>query len=400
MAHYATLQTHNDLDAVMKIFKELILTTPSSGDAQAMHGAILAMVSSRLEKCFRTLQRRDSSQKNIEPLLQAIKGYSQYEHSTYASVKELEQWTNPPHSTLEKSLRHTVQNLSQWAINSAMQYNPPSYTHRQIYASMRLIGTYPTLRAIIDEVKTQTEAGNGAAALDIGVSIICAPTTEDSPIPVDWVASPVPAPQPPRSRTNLRDMLKQEFDDAAALVATDPGTAETIVRLHRRVEAQLSSMSATAAGLHASGLGGVNIADMSAQALPDADALNQAIDDAAVASMDMTEDLSTMDNKALQRSMDELAGPDGSGLDLASMGIATGSGDPAKLNANMGNAGTGLGDLDLGSMGDMDMMDMDMGALDMDMELGNMGGMDGMDGMGGMDMGGGEDDWGLDFENM
>jgi mediator of RNA polymerase II transcription subunit 5 len=224
------------------------------------------------------------------------------------------------------------------------------------------------LRAIVDEIKAQTEAGNGAAALDIGVSMICAPTIEDSPIPIDWIGSTVPAPHPPRTRMNLREMLKHDFDNAASLVASDPLAAETIVRLHRRVEAQLAPIGETA--LHSQNpvisLPSVNIADMQPQAMDDD--ITKAMDDAAAASI--ADDITNMDNKALQRSMEELTGAEG--LDLSSIGM--GSGD-----AGAGELGN-LPDLDLG---DMDGMGMDM-SMDMDMMTG----------------GGGDDDWGLDFDNM
>ncbi|KAF1849615.1 Med5-domain-containing protein [Cucurbitaria berberidis CBS 394.84] len=368
MASYAVEQTHIDLDAVMKIFN-VVVSPPSSGDAHAMHSAILTMVSSRLEDCFRTLQRRDPSRTSVVPLLQVIKRYPHYERSVYSTLKEVEQWTNAPNSTLSTSLRNTVQQLAQWASTSAIQPNPPSYTHRQIYASLNMLGTYKTLRAVVDEVKAQTDAGNGAAALDIGVSIICAPTIRDSPISVDWVGSPIPAPPTPRTRANLREMLKHEFDGAASLVATDPSTAETIVRLHRRVEAQLASIGEVGLQAPAINLPSVHIADMQSQTI--SDDINKAIDDAAAASS--VDDISNMDNKALQRSMDELAGADG--LDLSSMGIGpdTGADD---LGADLSN----LPDLDLGDMGGMN-MDMDM---DMNMDI----------------SGGGDEDWGLDFENM
>jgi mediator of RNA polymerase II transcription subunit 5 len=100
MASYALLQTHNDLDSMIRIFNEIILTTPSSGDAQAMHSTIIAMVSSRLEKCFRTLQRREPNRTTLEPFIQAIKVHAHYERSVYASLKEVDQWTNAPNSTL------------------------------------------------------------------------------------------------------------------------------------------------------------------------------------------------------------------------------------------------------------------------------------------------------------
>ncbi|EMD68367.1 hypothetical protein GGP41_003418 [Bipolaris sorokiniana] len=370
MASYALLQTHNDLDAITRIFNAILLSAPSSGDAQAMHSTIIAMVSSRLEKCFRTLQRREPNRNNLDSFLQAIKVHTHYERTVFATMKELDQWTNAPNSTLNTSLRHTVQQLSQWASTASMQPNPPSYTHRQLYASLKMLGAARTLRAIVDELKTQTDSGNGAAALDVGVSIVCAPTVEDSPISVDWVGSTVPAPTPQRTRMNLREMLKQDFDNAASLVATDPLTAETIVRLHRRVEAHFTSLAESGLQAPPINIPSVNITDMQSQSI--SEHLNRAMDDAAAASM--VEDISNMDNKALQRSMDELASTEG--LDLSGIGMGNGDAGTGDMSTDLGN----LPDLDLGDMGGM--------GIDMDMNM-DMGGG-----------GGGDDDWGLDFDNM
>jgi mediator of RNA polymerase II transcription subunit 5 len=368
MASHALLQTHNDLDALMQIFHVIILSEHSSGDAQAMHAAILAMVSSRLDKCFRTLRSRNADRGNkIEPMLQAIKEHRHYDRSMYASVKELEQWTNPPNSTLDHSLRNTVQQLTLWT-SVGMQPNPPSYTHRQVYTSQNMLGAHKTLRALVSEIKIQTEAGNGAAALDIGVSIICAPTIEDSPMSVTWGGSTMLAPQPSRTRANLREMLKEDFDNAASLIATDPSTAETLVRLHRRVEAQLeSATSTTLQGEVSTLMPDVNLAGMSSQAIPNE--MHTAISEAAAASI--ANDITTMDNKALQRSMEELGTE---GLDLSNIDMGTG-------DAGATGMGPELGDIDLSDIGGMN-MDMDMDGLDMTMG------------------GGGDDDWGLDFENM
>lgn len=370
MATHALEQTHNDLEAILRIFHDAILTVPSSGDAQAMHSTIIAMVSSRLEKCLRTLQRREPTRTNIEPLLQAIKSNAHYERSVYASIRELEQWTNAPNSTLNTALRHTVQQLAQWASTAAINPNPPSYTHRQIYATSYTLGVYQAVRAIVDEVKVQTESGNGAAALDIGVSIICAPTVEDSPIPIDWIGSSIPAPAAPRTRMNLREMLKHVFDNAAPMVTTDPSGAEALVRLHRRVEAQLASIGQPGLQAPVISLPNVSINDMQAQTINDD--INQAMENAANASLANDLELPNMDKKALERSMEELTGS--AGLDLSNMGMDTGDNITGDMNANMGS----LPDLDLG---DMNSMGMDM---DMDMNMG----------------GGGDDDWGLDFDNM
>lgn len=375
MASHALQQNHQDVDTMIKIWNDVVLSPPSTGDAQAMHSTILAMVSSRLERAFRNMQRRDANQSAIEPLLQAIKESSHYKRSSFCSLQELEQWTNAPHSTINTALRHTVQQLSQWANTSAIQPNPPSYTHRQVYGAVSILGACKALRAIVEEVKAQTEAGNGASALDVGVSIICAPTVLASPIAVDWAASSSPAPPAQRTSANLREMLKQEFDLAANLVATDPLLAETIVRLHRRVEAQLASIGEGALqGAPNINIPSVHLGDIQSQGIPDD--INKAIDDAAAASI--VDDISSMDNKALQRSMDELANSEG--IDLTGIGMGAGDGDASGMQANLGN----LPGLDLSEMGGMGMdMDMDMG-----MDMGGGGG------------GGGDDDWGLDFDNM
>ncbi|OCL07249.1 mediator of RNA polymeras-like protein II transcription subunit 5 [Glonium stellatum] len=234
MTSYALEQTHHDLDALMLIFQKLIQPASISGEAQAMHKTILSIVSRRLEKCFRTLHRREPNRKDIEPLLEAIKDNLNYERSAYSPISELEQWTSTPGNTLRTALRSTMQSLVNWYSTASMNLTPPSYTHRQLFTTLKLLGAHKTLLAIIDETKAQTDVGNGAVALDVATALICAPSTENSALPVDWMASPIPAPAPPRTRLNLREMLKVEFDGAAGLVMQDPLTAETIVRLHRR----------------------------------------------------------------------------------------------------------------------------------------------------------------------
>lgn len=372
MASHALKQTHRDLDVLLQIFQKL-LHAPTSGDAQAIHSTIISLVGNHLETCFQTLKRRYPNRNNIDPLLQTIRNHSNYVRSVYPSVAEVEKWTSTPPNTLQGALRHTVQLLSQWASANSLQLNnsPPSYTHRQIYASLKLLGAHKTLRPILEEIKAQTEAGNGAAALDIGTAIVCAPTVDNSVL-----VNPLNPSQPPRTHLNLREMLKEEFDNAASLVATDPLLAETIVRLHRRVEPHL--MAVSQAGIPPSTIDGIPNVDMGAGAgigIVDAtqnDELNKALNDAAAATMAAAaggDPLGqTEHQQALQRSLDQhldLAAATAGGLDLSGMGVGGGG-------ADMGGA----------HMGDLP-----------DLDMGDLGGM-------GMDMGDDEDAWGLDFTNM
>lgn len=369
MASHALTQIHQDLDVLVPIFAKLVKSAPTSGDAQAMHATIIAVVSADLQKCFLTLKRRHPNRADIDPLLQAIKGNLHYERTVYPSAEELNKWTNTPHHSLGASLRHTVQQLSQWATTASLQPNPPNYTHRQLYASMKLLGTSKTLRAIVDEVKAQSEAGNGQAALDIGMSLICAPMLENSVVPVDWVGGSVPAPAPPRTRLNLREMLKSEYDNAATLVAKDALAAETIVRLHRRVEAHLAVVAQAGLPTANVDLSTVDMDHVQSQALP-AD-LDKAMNDAAAAAAATIAaagaDATGLDTQALQQPLDQHLDltAAGGGLNLDGIGVgASGSGD---LGAGMDNL-PDL-DLDMGGMGDMS-----------------------------MGLGDGEDDWDLDLD--
>ncbi|OAG07236.1 Med5-domain-containing protein [Paraphaeosphaeria sporulosa] len=363
MASHALTQTHQDHDVMVQIFHKLIRSAPTSGDAQAMHSTILSIVSARLETCFRTLKRRYSGYStDMDQLLEAIKPSLHYVRSVSSPTSELEQWTTATNNTLASSLRHTVQQLSQWATNASIQPNPPSYTHRQLYTCIDLLGTQQTLRAIIDEVKAQTDAGNGAAALDIGVSLICAPMITDSVLPVEWAGCSAPAPQPPRTQSNLREMLKDEFDNAASFVSTDPSAAEAVVRLHRRVEAQLAVIAQ--AGLSTANVDLSNVGMVQAPSLTTD--LDKAMNDAAAASIAAVgADLTDL-NKQLQQNIDQELdlGDAGAGLDLSGMVV---DGNTGGISADMGNL-PGL-DLDMGDM-----------SMNMDME--------------------GDDDWGLDFGGM
>jgi mediator of RNA polymerase II transcription subunit 5 len=362
MASHALKQPHKDLEILMQMFNKLIRSAPTSSDAQAMHSTILSILSGRLEKCFRNLQRRFPNRTDIEPLLTAIKPNLNYGRSSYAPITELEQWTNSPGSTFRGSIRNTIRELCMWCSGGSLQLTPPAYSHRLLLSSLKILGAYKTLRAIIEEVKAQSEAGNGAVALDIAVSLICAPSTENSSVPIEWMTSPIAASPSPRTAMNLREILKAEFDTAASIISSDTLAAETIVRLHRRVEAQLVVVVA-AAGLPAPqiDLPGVDMVGVESQHMTEMDM--DAVNNAAAASIAAVG--AEMGQQALQREFDQHLDltASGGGLDLSGMGTgATGAGGMADLPG-----------LDLDSIGDMG---MDMG------------------------MGEGDDDWGLNFDNM
>lgn len=122
---------------------------------------------------------------------------------------------------------------------------PPPYTHRQLIAGVRMLGASRVLPALIEELKLQTEAGNGPLALDLAATLICAPMAEtfsveqNSHQPVD----PNKEALPRCGILTLRDVLALQHENVPKISEKDPLRAEVLVRLYRRVNALLAPPS-------------------------------------------------------------------------------------------------------------------------------------------------------------
>lgn len=352
MTSYALEQAHKDTPYIIQILNKVIRPASISGDSQAMHSTIISIVGRRLDVCLRTLQRRGNMAQELQPMLERIKPNLNFERTVSSPIAELETWTATPGNTLRLSIRHAVSSLVVWSTAASIHLAPPSYTHRLFYASMKILGATAALSAILDEVKAQTEAGNGSVALDVATAIISAPLIDNSPIHVGWVRSPVPAPQLPRTQANFRDILTVRFNEAADLMSSDPLMAESIVRLHRRVEAQLAVSTLPDISAQPLGMEGMEI-DVSDPAVAAAAA--------AVAGGLEQQPLDTMD----------LTADSTGGLGALGMGMDM---DTTGLSLDMSNIGTdGAGDLSAGGLGDLSGVDMGMddvfGGLEMDPDL-------------------------------
>ncbi|TKA78417.1 hypothetical protein B0A49_01381 [Cryomyces minteri] len=231
---------------------------------------------------------------------------------------------------------------------------PPSYTHRQVLLAVRTLGPGTVLRAILEEVRNQTDNGNGAMALDVGTALICAPTAEEpqSSSTLDLVASTIQA--PPAQRLSLRDHLRLEISDKAKVQAMDVADAEALVRLSRRVEAQMAGPQIQMSGLD------VSAPDMM-QTMQGLDMTGTVADTAAL-------------DPAINQPLD-LSGAAGAEMMKQALGLAGAGGALDGVDLGMGAAGADGG-------GDLSMADIDAGDVNMD----------------GLGSAGADDDWGLDLD--
>lgn len=238
--------------AVIKMLQLILRPNSISNEASAMLASVLNIVAKPLELALRSYQRQVPASQEVEPLLRALKENLAVSGRTGgAEHSELENWTGTQHGSvggLYGAIRHTVQNLVQWASHSPGNGMPTSYTHRQMLAALQICGAKRLLSALLKELKTQTEAGNGPVAYDVVTAIICAPDVHNTPVMDDNdLASSTGGGTHPnhdtvqgkQRRISLREALKFEAEEFKKIQKLDPLMAETVVRLHRRVEAQM-----------------------------------------------------------------------------------------------------------------------------------------------------------------
>jgi mediator of RNA polymerase II transcription subunit 5 len=118
---------------------------------------------------------------------------------------------------------------------------PTSYTHRQILAALKILGPKRLLHTILDEVKLQTDAGSGSVVYDIATALVCAPdvTNMHPEAPQSLLGDSSHHMLPAQTRISLRQALRWEAEDFKKIQKVDPIMAENVVRLYRKVEAQL-----------------------------------------------------------------------------------------------------------------------------------------------------------------
>ncbi|KAI1814973.1 mediator complex subunit Med5 [Poronia punctata] len=247
MSNQLWIENEPDQKAAIRIFQLILLNKKGSDEAQTMLSAVLNIVAKPLEHSLRSYQRQDPKSQEIEPLLNAIKHNIRLSRRTAgAGHNELEAWTSTNNGGLAASVRHTIQNYVHWSLNPGLNMVPSSLnmvpaSHRQMLAAHRILGARRLLYLILDETKQQTEAGSGSIIYDIATALVCAPDATNVPPPpfMGLLVDPSNAPPPPQTQISLRAALKSEAEDFKLIHKSDPALAEHVVRLYRRVEAQL-----------------------------------------------------------------------------------------------------------------------------------------------------------------
>ncbi|RAL05751.1 putative RNA polymerase II mediator complex subunit Nut1 [Aspergillus ibericus CBS 121593] len=238
-------ETESDPSIPLKTLQSLVSPSSISGEAKEIHRTVLNITARSLEEQLKSIRARQPE--DVKPILDALEPCLSFQRSGSCHRTELESWTSHTPGGLLASIRSTFQSLVLWSTSPDMSMAPHSYTHRQLIAGIQIQGSARVLTTLIEELKLQTESGNGDLALDVAATMICAPLAESFAVdqnnyshhPID----PSKEPLPRCLILTLRGALFVQHENVPKISEKDPLRAEVIVRLYRRVNALMTPPS-------------------------------------------------------------------------------------------------------------------------------------------------------------
>ncbi|KAI6836013.1 mediator complex, subunit Med5 [Hortaea werneckii] len=216
-------EDHNDVDILLQLLEKLLKPSSSSQEVQAMHRIVLDMVAPTLLRSLEGLLKKKPEKKAANMLIALLREHLSSTQTGHPTVAEVHDWASNASGGLSQALRNNVRDLVSWA--SGVGPNPPTrYTHKLYLTLAHLIGPEILIQLFAAEIREHALIGLGPQALDVCVSMICAPQVN-----------------PSNQTMSVRDGLQMTLSDTPQLLKKPLTHAEALIRLNRRVEAQLAA---------------------------------------------------------------------------------------------------------------------------------------------------------------
>lgn len=223
-------EDHNDTEVLVQILDKLLnLPKSSPAETRAMHFAILAMVATPLYESLQELLRKQPERKKATELSQTLKSHLYQQRTLSRQKHELDEIFQKDGS-VQNRIRHSIQELVTWSSTPSNPPNPPPrYTYKEFALACQLLDG-ETLRDVL--VQEVAQSPNVSTALDVCSSLVSAP------VPAPLATQQQSHPNCVTSR--LRNSIALVAADIQSVKRKEVSEAEALVRLCRRVEAQLA----------------------------------------------------------------------------------------------------------------------------------------------------------------
>ena len=237
-----------DKKATLSVLQMIVLPGSLRGDSAARHKTVLSLLSPTIFSAISKLNAQEFRNQQVQPLVDQLK--AQVEHSMRTEVwseKNDSSNSNMPSQDLLSRLRDRLNSLCYWSAPAAMGASLPTYSYGYLSLVMKRCGAHAVLDAIVEEVKSQTSMAFGEIALEIATVILYTTYLKNKSL-APSAENNVTASKN-RHGMSLRDCLQIAVQEASKMILKDSLKAETLIRLHRRLEALVTIAPATAPGL-------------------------------------------------------------------------------------------------------------------------------------------------------
>jgi mediator of RNA polymerase II transcription subunit 5 len=226
-------EDHNDVEVLLQVLEKLLKPSSSSQETQAMHKAILSMVATPWHDSLQELQRRQPDKKKVAELSALLKPYLNSQRTLNCRRDELDQWIQDE-GALKSRVQQSIRDLIRWASTSTNPPDPPPrYAHKLFAIACQALSPEILLSIIIAEI-IATDYATIPTALDVCISMICAPTSlSASALQPGSTGSMSPV-------AALRNHVRHLVSAPQTLLSWPQRNAEALVQLSRRIEAQMS----------------------------------------------------------------------------------------------------------------------------------------------------------------
>jgi len=311
-------EDHGDSEILLQMLRKLIQPDSISGDAKAMHQTILAMVARPLVTSLQELQRRQPKRKDVLPLIEILQSHQDSQRSGKGSAAELAEWCATPEGGLRATVRSIVRGLVRWSGQGSINTMAYSYKHQTVTVALDMLGANEVLAVILDELVAQTRAGSGSAALEVATAIICAPSSLSAALSQAnaLMQFDQATPLPISPRRTMRQVLRARLEENKELLLMETEHVEALVRLGRRVEAQLAIPAQLTMPMTNLDLGDMNITSADMQITgADMQLTGDPANESAAATVDP--DFAAAMDQSLQMDATNISDPNAMSLDMS-----------------------------------------------------------------------------------
>lgn len=217
-------ESSKDAQGLLTIMQELIKPDP---DSASMRNTVLSAASADLLHILNSINDGGDIATKSTSLQQILTALSNYQRDTLSTqTEQISQMIGAQQPIGD--IKAYINGLCAWSVG--LTNVSPQYNHAYLLNAIRYSGPTRLLQEMVNAIMLQNQTGLGEQTLDLGVAMVCALHYSASPCTKGAKSLGVA----------IQQALQSELSRAPAIALYKPLRVQTLVRLSRRISAELA----------------------------------------------------------------------------------------------------------------------------------------------------------------